>query len=634
MARSPPTPGLPLEREQDDTSFSDSSQSLWDDGVLRTAFLVAGLLLAYQLVVTLLQPPWIGPVTDCLLTLLAWSGLVVLVVVSRYCTRTAPRQALSWWLASAGVLSYALANTVWLVQDLFLTPHHVPSPSWHDLFSLLQYPCFLLALLLMPRTRQGIQTAFVVLDACLLMGAALALSWYFVLDPIYQASHETLAAKLVNLSYPVGDLLIFFGLTMIWLHYRSYVLDRAFMALLLAASVCLVVADTWYALIRLNTSSYQAGSPPDLFWMATYLLIPLAALVRFRRMQHAPAGGTSPVSASSTDLHRQDLLASLRVISPVAAALLASAVLLIRAMLGRSTLHPLVSLLVALFLLGLALVRQGLMVVENERLRREQEASLRQNTAQMETFLGIAGHELKNPLASLKLGLQMVERRMRRLLQRERVEIADVAPLLEPIVQAEHQEERLQRLVSDLLDVERIQAGKLDLHLAQTNLAAIVREEVEEQRQIHPERTLVLEVGEEQCVPIMADAMRIGQVLTNYLTNALKYSPADCPVTVGLQIDDRQVQVWVRDQGPGLPPEEQEQIWECYYRVQGIEVQSGSGLELGLGLHVCRTIIGLHHGQVGVLSARGAGSTFWFSLPLAPPEPVLEGSEAGSSDRH
>jgi signal transduction histidine kinase len=114
----------------------------------------------------------------------------------------------------------------------------------------------------------------------------------------------------------------------------------------------------------------------------------------------------------------------------------------------------------------------------------------------------------------------------------------------------------------------------------------------------------------------MADTQRIGQAVTNYLTNALKYSPADRPVTVGLQVDDQQAQLWVRDQGPGLAPEEQEQIWERYYRVQGIEVQSGSGVELGLGLHVCRTIIELHQGQVGVQSTPGQGSTFWFRLPL------------------
>jgi signal transduction histidine kinase len=76
-----------------------------------------------------------------------------------------------------------------------------------------------------------------------------------------------------------------------------------------------------------------------------------------------------------------------------------------------------------------------------------------------------------------------------------------------------------------------------------------------------------------------------------------------------------------------VPPEEQEQIWERFYRVEGIEVQSGSGVELGLGLHISRTIIERHHGQVGVQGTRGAGSTFWFTVPLAPQAPSLEASQ-------
>ena len=84
-------------------------------------------------------------------------------------------------------------------------------------------------------------------------------------------------------------------------------------------------------------------------------------------------------------------------------------------------------------------------------------------------------------------------------------------------------------------------------------------------------------------MPVLADADRLGQVVTNYLTNALKYSPADRPVTVGLDAEGKQARVWVRDEGPGVPPEEQEHIWERFHRVKGIEVQSGSGVGLGLG---------------------------------------------------
>ena len=261
-------------------------------------------------------------------------------------------------------------------------------------------------------------------------------------------------------------------------------------ALLVAAFVCLAVADSWQAILRLNTSSYQTGSPPDLFRMAFNLLVALAGLVRFRLTQYA-----SPVVSRRlpTNLRRQDLVASLRITFPVAAALLASAVLLIQAELRPSGLPYPVPLLICLGLLVLALVRQGLTVMDNERLRREREEAQRQNAAQMETFLGVSGHELRNPLTSMRLGLQMVDRRIRRLLQREWVNRTDVALLVEPVAQAERQEERLNRLVNDLVDVTRVQAGKMELKLASTDLATIVREAVEEQRQVNPERTIVLE---------------------------------------------------------------------------------------------------------------------------------------------
>jgi signal transduction histidine kinase len=79
------------------------------------------------------------------------------------------------------------------------------------------------------------------------------------------------------------------------------------------------------------------------------------------------------------------------------------------------------------------------------------------------------------------------------------------------------------------------------------------------------------------------------------------------------------VRVWVRDQGPGIPFEAQEHIWERFHRVAGIPVQSGSGVGLGLGLYICKMIVERHGGQVGVQSAPGAGSTFWFLLPLEKP---------------
>ncbi len=184
---------------------------------------------------------------------------------------------------------------------------------------------------------------------------------------------------------------------------------------------------------------------------------------------------------------------------------------------------------------------------------------------------------------------------------------------------ADHQVSFLTRLVSDLLDVSRIQANMLELHIESepSDLVAIVRMAVQDQRRALPKRTLHLQAPSEMIVPVIVDPERIGQVVTNYLTNALKYSPADKPVEISVRVEENQARVSVRDEGPGLSLEEQEHIWDQFYRVPGVEVQSGSSVGLGLGLHICRTIIERHHGRVGVQSAPGKGATFWFVLPLA-----------------
>jgi signal transduction histidine kinase len=280
------------------------------------------------------------------------------------------------------------------------------------------------------------------------------------------------------------------------------------------------------------------------------------------------------------------------------------------------------------------IARLGALVLDRDRLlhrwmeARASALALLETKAQMDTFLGIASHELKTPLASLKLGLQLTERHLRTLARRQVESRSDGERPLELIVEdltlPRQQLERMERLVNDLVDASRIQAGKLDLRLELTDLVPLVQQVVEAQRQATPERTISLTLPEEQPVLVLADPGRIEQVITNYLTNALKYSSAESLVAVGVQVAEQQARVWVRDAGPGLPTQEQERIWERFHRVKGIEVQSGTGVGLGLGLHICRTIVERHQGQVGVESAPGEGSTFWFTLPMSsPPEKGL-----------
>ncbi|MGH2516437.1 MAG: sensor histidine kinase [Ktedonobacterales bacterium] len=267
-----------------------------------------------------------------------------------------------------------------------------------------------------------------------------------------------------------------------------------------------------------------------------------------------------------------------------------------------------------------ALARQAGIALDNARLHRSmREAQLRAEVAadalaqqagelrrlerQKDEFLGIASHELKTPLTSLKMLVQMSARRARQAGEPEptlpaRMELA-VA--------------RMERLIGDLLDVSRIEAGRLALRMERVDLVELCHQTLDDQR-IAADRSVHDELAEGQ-IFARVDADRIIQVMTNLLLNALKYSAPLCPVALRLRRDAGRVVISVRDEGAGIPAEALPHLFERFYRVPGVEVQSGSGVGLGIGLYISRRIVEQHGGQMGVESAIGGGSTFWFSLP-------------------
>jgi PAS domain S-box-containing protein len=252
---------------------------------------------------------------------------------------------------------------------------------------------------------------------------------------------------------------------------------------------------------------------------------------------------------------------------------------------------------------------------------RANELALRETNQRMDEFLGVVSHELRTPLTTIKGNIQLGKLRLRSSLHEVPADSDVLRSMLEEIQMMLERAERhvnvQNRLIGDLLDISRLQTDKLELRLVPCDLATIVRETVEDQRSVTPKRTIHLELAEEEITPAIADAERIWQVLSNYLTNALKYSPADRPVDVQMKREDKMVRILVRDEGPGLTLSEQERIWERFYQVEGIKRQLGHSVGLGLGLHICREIVEQHQGEVGVESTKGEGSTFWFTLPLA-----------------
>jgi PAS domain S-box-containing protein len=266
---------------------------------------------------------------------------------------------------------------------------------------------------------------------------------------------------------------------------------------------------------------------------------------------------------------------------------------------------------------------------EYKRLAREREEAHASELAaeeiaeQLNAFLAVAAHDIRTPVTVISSQVQLALRRSQRLAaghtadERSAQAADDVA---ESLGIAWAGVKRLRRLVEHLFDVAQAQTGTLTVKLSACDLSALVRGHVAAQQETVPGRHIGVKVPAE-AVPVQADADRLDQVLGNYLSNALKYSPSDQPVTVRLEVVENQAILSVTDHGPGLPQEEQSRIWELFHRVPGIEVQSWSGESsgsLGLGLHICKQLMELHPGgRVGVESVPGEGSTFWFRLPLA-----------------
>lgn len=289
------------------------------------------------------------------------------------------------------------------------------------------------------------------------------------------------------------------------------------------------------------------------------------------------------------------------------------------------------------FAMAGAVAQLAAQVIERDRLARDRETAhvnalaLTETTRRLDEFISVAAHELKTPVTNSLLAVTLARDTLAAYIpQADAAQAAAtpaalaevlaevLAPLQALLERTESHMERLSRLVVDLLDVSRIRAGKLELRAAPCDLAEVVREAVEEQRRIVSGRVIRLQLpGASSMAPIVfADADRIRQVVTNYLSNALRYSSADQRVNVRVRTDGEWARVSVRDEGQGVPAEERRRVWERFYRVPGTDVMSSGSAGLGLGLHISRTIVEQHHGRVGLRNARGGGAIFWFALQL------------------
>lgn len=237
---------------------------------------------------------------------------------------------------------------------------------------------------------------------------------------------------------------------------------------------------------------------------------------------------------------------------------------------------------------------------------KETEEALQEAVRTRDDFLSVASHELRTPLTSLRLQVDL----LRRMFQNPTSDPLGTAKATTRLDAADRQLKRLGALLDNLLDVSRIRTGKLDFDLARGDLAAVAEDLVarfaDEAKQSGVELTARLE----EPAPGRFDRIRMEQVVSNLIANALRYGQGS-PVQVSLRQQDDQLRLEVRDGGPGVPEVERERIFQRFAQVQGSARTGG----LGLGLYIVRQILEAHGGRVWVEDAPGGGAAFVVTLP-------------------
>jgi signal transduction histidine kinase len=225
-----------------------------------------------------------------------------------------------------------------------------------------------------------------------------------------------------------------------------------------------------------------------------------------------------------------------------------------------------------------------------------------------DAFISMASHELKTPVTSLKGFTNILQRRLGR---------QGDAQGLHYLARMDVQLDRLTALISELLDISRMQSGRLPLREEPFALDALVEETVEAAQAASATHRLLIEGS--AGVQVVGDQERLRQVFVNLLTNAIKYSPRSETVIVRLARDEAggQAIVSVQDFGIGIDRAHHEQIFERFYQVSDPEEKTYPGL--GIGLYISREIVERHRGRLWVESSKGNGATFFVALPLLSP---------------
>lgn len=219
-------------------------------------------------------------------------------------------------------------------------------------------------------------------------------------------------------------------------------------------------------------------------------------------------------------------------------------------------------------------------------------------------FISMASHELKTPITSMKGYVQILQSMYEN----------DEDDFLKKSLERIHtQIEKLISIIADLLDVSKIRSGSLTFQKQDFDINNLINEIIEELSVIYPLHKIIF--TPEKNLKVFADRDRVGQVLINLITNAIKYSPKNGDIIISSRVNQKSVMISVKDEGIGIEKNYQRKIFERFYRVEGKSEKTFPGF--GIGLFIASEIVRRHKGSIGVESEPGKGARFYFSLPLA-----------------
>ena len=501
----------------------------------------------------------------------------------------------SFWL----VMSAAIAAET--IADIFLLKYNIeydkpPFPTIADAFFLSFYVLLFAALLRVPvaPVTRAKRLRSLLDGATLVLGGG-AIVWYFVLGPTVRAGGQSALATAVSLVYPVGDLILLVGLAAVLLR-RSPPSLRVSLLLVAAGMLASILADVVYGYGVLH-NTYKSGDPIDTLYVLEFLLFALAGI-----SQRRPAGADDEAAVAdwSEPAPRASWLPYIT--APIGFSLLIGVE-------WNKPFFPELSLVLILTMIGgLVAARQYLALRElaaAERARRESEQV-------KDEFISVVGHELRTPLTSIRGSLGLLEGGLFGELPKEAQSMLELAVT---------NTDRLVRLINDVLDIERMDAGRMELELAPVRASELVANAIQvvQMNATQAGLTLAADMDDDEKPTVAVDADRIIQVLVNLLGNAIKFSPSGSTVTVtvaaGADPEQGRARFAVKDTGRGIPADRLESIFERFRQIDSSDAREKGGS--GLGLAIARDIVSHHGGQMSVESELGVGSTFYFTLPLA-----------------